>query len=127
MSHTIELIENGKVIKTRFHRETQPDEIQSVMSKNLEMAKRHQTSLFLVDCTELKDETSYVFENYEVGVMLAEMQKQLPARLKDALILPRSEKAAENLRFFETVTLNRGMDVRTFEKETDALAWLLNR
>lgn len=126
MPYQITFIPETKIIKTVFDGNVKKGEVDEVMVKNLEMAKEYQTALFLVDCTEIKDESSFVLENYETGILLTKIAKEMPGRLKDALILPRSPKAAENLRFFETVTRNRGMSVRSFENEADAIAWLLS-
>lgn len=126
MSYTITFMPDTKILKTVFEGNVKKGEVDEVMVKNLEMAKQYQTTLFLVDCTKIEDESSFVLENYETGILLTKISKEMPGRLKDALILPRSPKAAENLRFFETVTRNRGMSVRSFENEEDAIAWLLS-
>lgn len=73
---------------------------ETVMVENLRIAKQYQTSLFLVACTAIEDHSSFILENYEAGILLSEMGTELPNQLKEALLLPRSPQAAENLRFF---------------------------
>lgn len=125
MPHTIKFLEKIKVIETVYHGNVNSNEVASVFMENLKIAKKHQTGLFLVNCLEIEDKSSFTFENYEAGILLTELIKEVPNYPKNALILPRSEEAAKNIRFFETVVRNRGLAVRTFEKEEDALEWLL--
>ena len=89
------------------------------------LAKKHETNLFLIDCLELIDDKALVFENYKLGVDLTKITQKIPEQVKDAIILPHSPQAADNIRFFETVAINRGLNIRLFKNREDALEWLL--
>ena len=41
-----------------------------------------------------------------------------------ALVYPRSPKAKEAARFYETACINRGWNVRLFPERDDAIEWL---
>ncbi|MCB2178835.1 STAS/SEC14 domain-containing protein [bacterium] len=125
MSHKIAFREDSNILATIFDGKVTPNEVEEVVVENLNLAIQYQTNLFLVDCRNIEDESSFAIENYETGVLLTKLSQKLPGHLKDALIQPISPLAAENLRFFETVTRNRGLNVRLFETEEAALAWLL--
>ncbi len=125
MSYKISLIQEENVIQTVFRGKVTIIDLGIIFQKNLKLAKKHQANLFLVDCLEMVDTTSLVVENYEAGILLTQVIKQIPKRIRSAMILSPSPKARENLLFFETVTHNRGVNVRTFENREDALSWLL--
>lgn len=99
----------------------------TAITKTLVLSKKHKTNLFLIDCLELVDDKVLVFENYKLGVDLTKMLQKIPQGVKDAIILPRSRQAADNIRFFETVAINRGLNVCLFRNREDALDWLLNK
>jgi hypothetical protein len=43
---------------------------------------------------------------------------------KTALLLPANQALWEDVRFYETVCRNRGLNVRIFAARTDAVRWL---
>lgn len=49
---------------------------------------------------------------------------QMPQNFRNAIVMPDGEIGRKNLRFYETVTRNRGLNIRVFETREDALAWL---
>ena len=57
---------------------------------------------------------------------LAEFLCSLPPGTieREAVLTPRTPKAAEEIKFFETACRNRGLDVRMLDDRDEALRWL---
>ena len=125
MAYEIRFLEDDQILETSLNGMVKVVDVLAAIQKNLVLAKRHQVHLFLVDCSALVDEKEKIFENYEAGTFLARLFDQIPRRFRDAIVLPRDEIARANLNFFETVTRNRGLNVRVFDTRDEALMWLL--
>ena len=127
MPYTITHLEEKNILETTYRGRVKPTEVMTAITKILVLAKKHKTNLFLVDCLELIDDKVLFFENYKLGVDLTKIIQKIPQEVKDAIILPRSAQAADNIRFFETVAINRGLNVCLFRNREDALDWLLDK
>ena len=127
MPYTITHLEEENILEIIYRGRVKPVEVMAAITKTLVLSKKHKTNLFLIDCLELVDDKALVFENYKLGVDLTKMLQKIPQGVKDAIILPRSRQAADNIRFFETVAINRGLNVCLFRNREDALDWLLNK
>ena len=127
MPYTITHLEEENILEIIYRGRVKPVEVMTAITKTLVLSKKHKTNLFLIDCLELVDDKALVFENYKLGVDLTKMLQKIPQGVKDAIILPRSRQAADNIRFFETVAINRGLNVCLFRNREDALDWLLNK
>jgi hypothetical protein len=125
MPYTITHLEEKNILEAIYRGRVKPTEVMTAITKLLFLAKKHKTNLFLIDCLELIDDKALVFENYKLGVDLTKITQKIPEQVKDAIILPRSPQAADNIRFFETVAINRGLNIRLFKNREDALEWLL--
>ena len=125
MPYTITHLEEKNILEAIYRGRVKPTEVMAAIAKILLLAKKHNAHLFLIDCLELKDDKALVFENYKLGVDVSKIIQKIPEQVKDAIILPRSAQAADNIRFFETVAINRGLNVRLFKNREDALEWLL--
>ncbi len=124
MPYQIKLLEGEHILETIYRKQVKVLDVGAALQKNFQLAKKHQVNLFLVDCLEMIDTKTMVVENYETGILLRKLIKQIPRRVKIALILSRSQAARDNLLFFETVSRNGGVDLRTFQNRQDAWAWL---
>ena len=127
MPYTITHLEDENILEIIYRGRVKPVEVMTAITKTLVLSKKHKTNLFLIDCLELVDDKALVFENYKLGADLTKMLQKIPQEVKDAIILPRSAQAADNIRFFETVAINRGLNVYLFRNREDALDWLLNK
>ena len=125
MAYQIRFLEEYEIIETVYEGKVKVLDVIAVIRENLKLSKQKQMHLFLVDCLMLIDEMEFVFENHKVGTFMAKLFDQIPHNMRDAIILPESEIGKANLRFFETVARNRGLNVRVFETRDEALAWLL--
>ncbi len=126
MPYTITHVEEKNILEVTYRGRVKPVEVMTVIAKILVLAKKHKTYLFLIDCLELIDDKALVFENYKLGVDISKITQKIPEQVKDAIILPRSAQAADNIRFFETVAINRGLNVCLFKNREDAIEWLLD-
>jgi len=77
------------------------------------------TTRLLADCTDIKGGHS-VFDLYE----LADWIKAQAPHLREAVVLPSLDLAADHVRFWETTCRNRGIAVRVFNDRDTALRWL---
>ena len=75
--------------------------------------------LLLADCSGVAGGHS-VFDLYA----LADWLKDNAPWVREAVVLPTLDLAAENVRFWETTCRNRGLAVRIFNDRPSALAWL---
>jgi hypothetical protein len=124
MPYKIHYLENEKLLETLCEGKLTVPNIFMAIKRNLVLSRRYAAHYFLVDCTLLIDETEKVFENYEVGTFMANLLPRMPNKFRNAIIMPPGEIARANFRFYETVTQNRGLNIRVFETRDDALAWL---
>ncbi len=125
MPYTITHLEEKNILEAIYRGRVKPTEVMTAIAKILVLAKKHKTNLFLIDCLELIDDKALVFENYKLGVDVSKIIQKIPEQVKDAIVLPRSPQAADNIRFFETVAINRGLNVCLFKNRENALEWLL--
>ncbi len=99
-----------------------PAEIQETIRAALAMAVERQCRRFLVDASELQHRGGTLLDTYE----LPNLFEHLPdvRKYKDAVILPRRLAEAQDLKFFETTSRNRGYNVRVFPDRQTAIGWL---
>ena len=77
------------------------------------------TTRLLADCTDIKGGHS-VFDLYE----LADWIKAHAPHLREAVVLPAIDLAADPVRFWKPPCRNRGIAVRIFNDRDAALRWL---
>jgi len=99
-----------------------PEEIQETIRDALALAVERQCRRFLVDASELQHRGGTLVDTYE----LPQVFEHFPdiRKYKDAIILPRRHAEAQDLKFFETTTRNRGYNVRVFSDRRSAVDWL---
>ena len=101
------------------------DEFKEATIKAIGLAKDNNTNLFLIDDSEYEGGAS-LFGLFELPDLHVEMEADRSSRA--ALILPSSGTvASEDARFYETLCLNRGWQVKVFSKRQDAIDWLMKK
>ena len=101
------------------------DEFKEATIKAIGLAKDNNTNLFLIDDSEYEGGAS-LFGLFELPDLHVELEADRISRA--ALILPSSGMAAaEDARFYETICLNRGWQVKVFSKRQDAIDWLMKK
>lgn len=113
--------EDSAVIETVYTDPLFPEDLREVIRANFELAKEKSSARFLGDCTRLARESSAA-SIYALGEFIATLE--VPPGVKEAILLPLALPAERDLRFYETVALNRGFEVRVFDDRAAALLWL---
>ena len=94
-------------------------ELEAAAGEIMALMQASNTMLLLADCTGVVGGHS-VFDLYA----LADWLKACAPRVREAVVLPTLDLAAENVRFWETTCRNRGLAVRIFNDRQSALDWL---
>lgn len=94
-------------------------ELKAAAGEIMALMQKSQTTRLLADCTDIKGGHS-VFDLYE----LADWIKAHAPQMREAVVLPALDLAADHVRFWETTCRNRGIAVRIFNDRDSALRWL---
>ena len=123
MAVTIAYSREIDCVVVTYEGEATPEEIQTTIRDALAMAVERQCRRFLVDATELEHRGGTLLDTYE----LPQDFEHFPdiRKYKDAIILPRRQAEAQDLEFFETISHNRGYNVRVFTDRQSAVDWLM--
>ncbi|MEI8340010.1 MAG: hypothetical protein WCH43_00550 [Verrucomicrobiota bacterium] len=119
--HTI-LLEDLPVIETRYSGVLTPAELSSAAREIFDLIREHNRTFLLADCTALGGGHSIV-DLYALAETLA--SGNLVPNLKEAVLLPSLPDSVENVKFWETACINRGIRVRIFCNRQSALDWLM--
>lgn len=98
-----------------------PDEVERSAIKSMVAARGNNLKKILADCSELLGGHS-IIDLYGLIELFA--ADRTGPRIKEALIMPTLPVASDNVRFWETACINRGLDVRIFNDRESALEWL---
>lgn len=111
------------VIETLYSGELTPDELYAAAQASLGLGAEHSAWLFLGDCTGLQGGHSVV-DLY--GVLELFQVVGFAPPMREALLMPEGPDSAmsEEVAFWETACLNRGVEVRIFHERAAALDWL---
>lgn len=109
-------------IEVCYYDEVSPELVQQSIEEGWQLANKNNCFLFLVDFSELKPSGSFLTP-YDAAKDIKTTSNQVI--IKEALIKPKIAQAAEEISFFETTALNRGINAKMFSDRNDALNWLL--
>lgn len=126
MPYTIAYNTAAHIIELSFQGGITVSDAREMVNDVLELATKHKCSLLLNDFRDAEISASTV-EIYEFPLTVAEGFVSAggnPAGFKRALVVA---KGLEDFHFFETVSINRGQDVKLFNNLDEARKWLLNR
>jgi hypothetical protein len=120
MPEAVELLHDGQIIHVRSYGEVTIDELRASLADVKRIREERGVNRLLVDASE---ETSLpsTMPVYDFGVDLSETLRGM------TIALVKSPATTSALHFLESVVLNRGVALRTFESVEPALAWLLTR
>ena len=111
------------IVVTRYEGVLEPSELSEAIRESLVVARDCGRNLFLGDCSALAGGHSVVDLYALADALLA---SGVVRGFREAVLLPALPDSAENVRFWETTCLNRGIRVRIFLDRESALAWLLS-
>lgn len=122
MPWTVTFIAEPGIVETTYAGRLTTEELRDAVTATLALASERRTNRYLGDCTGLEHSSS-ASDTYA----LTRFYETLPIdRLsKEAILLPASEDAERDMRFYETTTRNRGFNVRVFRTRQEAISWLV--
>ncbi len=110
------------IVKVAYTGDVTKHELRESASECIAMEEKKGLNRFLVDTTEMKSVSS-LMDLYDLPAnQYVEENADRLGRV--ALVPPKSPKAREAVRFYETVCQNRGWMVQVFEKRHAAIEWL---
>ena len=123
MPWSLDVIEHNQrpVLETHYRDVMPPHELAEAVHATIEHARTMSDALLLGNCTRLRGGHS-AFDLYSLADML--MATGLGRLMKEAILLPQLPDSVENVSFWETTCLNRGIHVRIFIDRREALDWL---
>lgn len=120
MAYKIELMEDGKYVRLTLVSVVTMKEHEEFRAKALTALADIGWTKVLIDATQASVEMS-ILNDYEVT---SNYQSHLPPKLRTAIVYRADEAKAKRYQFIEDVARNRGVGIRTFTDEIQALAWL---
>ena len=120
MAHSIERVKDGSYVRLSLFDELSLTDHEIARAEAGLVLTENGWNKLLIDAVDAKPKMS-VFENYD---FTADHQLHFPVSLKTAII--HHPDAAEYFKFIEDVAQNRGMELKLFTDETQALRWLLD-
>ncbi len=123
MSSEISYMNEG-IVRVRLSGPQTLADYRKQTEEGLQLAKAKQVNLFLVDDQRARN-TASTIEIFEMPAMYEELGA--PRSAKVAIVMPQSSPSAADIRFLETVCVNRGFNVRIFSGEKPAVEWLLGK
>lgn len=99
------------------------EELMQQVLSNIDLAKKNNTHKFLTDCRELSPNIN-VIDSYKLVKLYEKLEGA--SNMKEAILIPDIPEAARAIEFYETVSLNRGFQVKAFTDRDEALSWLLS-
>lgn len=122
MPSTVKYNPELEIVEAKYVGHVTGDEYKKDATVAFDLAKTNNTNLFLIDDSELMDAGS-VLDLYDLPALYEELGFKRSS--KAALVLPiKSAAAAEDVRFYETVCINRGWQVQVFTERQEAVEWL---
>ena len=97
-----------------------PEDSFKLQHAAIDIQAKQGCSVFLFDLTQAEI-ISETISAYQTANIQGELATKL-MRLKVAFLY---SKLAEQQRFFETVGINRGFQIKVFDNQDEAIAWLL--
>jgi hypothetical protein len=115
--------EGRPILETHYAGVLPPGDLAAAVQATMAHASTMAEPLLIGNCSALAGGHS-PFDLYDLADMLA--ASGLSERLKEAVLMPALPKPLDDVRFWETACLNRGIRVRIFTDRRDALAWLVD-
>jgi hypothetical protein len=123
MAWTLDYDPESGIIVTTYRGTSTVGDLRDASSAAIALGKTHESWRFLTDASEGSFDVALI-------ALLNLPAKQYQAEGADrgsrvALLLPKSAKDRDLARFYETVCLNRGWLVQSFDDRDEARRWLL--
>jgi hypothetical protein len=122
MAWTTRYLDDVGVVETVYCGYLSAADLRDAAFATLNLGKANGTHRFLGNCRDLTGSCSIV-DLYSLAERVTSARRN--ALFREAMVLPELEAAAEDVRFWETACVNRGLDVRVFATRDGAIEWLL--
>jgi hypothetical protein len=104
------------IIKVRSYGVVSRDDVEASMNSTREIMEQKGIKKVIVDTLD---------QEAMPGITdIFALFSTLPGDLRAALLVRKNQATSDGQRFAETVSLNRGIQVRIFQSEEEALPWL---
>jgi hypothetical protein len=120
MPWKIEYDHDLKNIEIHYEGTLTPDELLAAVHATIALAKERQTRLILTNLTKMEGGLSIV-DLYDLADLLVALNL---GHFKEAVLYSRLSASRQDVAFWETVCINRGLAVRVFTDRQEALEWL---
>jgi hypothetical protein len=124
MSWTARYLDDVDVVETVYSGCLSAADLRDATLASLTLGRAMGTHRFLDNCREFRGGCSAV-ELYSLAERVTSFHRN--AEFREALVLPELEEPAQDVRFWETTCVNRGLLVRVFATRDGALEWLLRQ
>jgi len=115
---------NERIIRVRLSGPQTLADYRKQTEEVLRLAQSKNVNLILVDDQRAQNMAS-TLELFAMPAMYEELGAPRSARV--AIVMPHNSPSAADIRFYETVCVNRGFNVKIFSTEPTALEWLLGK
>jgi hypothetical protein len=121
MPWQVNLSEDSKYVKMCYKDEISIEDVRQAHSAAVSLCKENSILFVLDDCLEMTAKFTItdlilLYKTFE------ESGKSF--RIIEAIVLPKDNKARDNVLFYETASLNRGYTIKSFKTQEEALKWL---
>ena len=115
---------NERIIRVRLSGPQTLADYRKQTEEVLRLAQSKNVNLILVDDQRAQNMAS-TLELFAMPAMYEELGAPRSARV--AIVMPHNSPSAADIRFYETVCVNRGFNVKIFATEPPAIDWLLGK
>ena len=122
MAWRIEFEENRSVICLTFAGRVSDKDMRDASIAAISMIEERSTRNIMSDFTDVAQLDMSVVDVFEFPKSYKALG--LSGTFREAIVSPKQSPVRERVDFYETVCVNRGYDVRTFELRAPALDWL---
>ncbi len=124
MPYTISHIEDGNIVCIRGVGRLTVEEYKKGSLEVVDMLRKHNSLRLFVD-NRLAHNVASVVELYSLSRFFHEIE--LSTKLRIALLVGADTPNVKDLGFFETVSRNRGYNMRMFYAENEVIEWLMEK
>lgn len=122
MPTSVKYLPEYKIVETIYSGAVTPDELQQSMHDAIALTKQENTGLILSDLRDMTQGHSVI----DIFYFLSQIDlSQMSHLTREALVMPLDAAAADNVKFYETASQNRGLNARIFPDRESALQWLI--
>jgi len=118
MPDTLKVDNEKEIIEIRSYGTLTKVDMEKSIEGLMELKRKHGIDKVLIDTTKL-DSVPNTIEIFET-------MANFPHGFKVAIIIDKNKAIASDIRFGETVAMNRGKNIKVFSNNSSAINWLEN-